>query len=90
LANGGILERCRVKVNLKRIFFYVFYALASSDFKRQKDQQITEKTLAAGFNENESTKHQKVDQMVKIYISATKNKRKVYLSLINKNSRKTR
>ncbi|ALQ48566.1 hypothetical protein ATN83_4457 [Raoultella ornithinolytica] len=26
LANGGILERCRVKVNLKPIFFISFHA----------------------------------------------------------------
>ncbi|AML37044.1 Hypothetical protein EAG7_03301 [Klebsiella aerogenes] len=26
LANGGILERCRVKVNLKQIFLTLFYA----------------------------------------------------------------
>jgi len=28
LANGGILERCRLKVNFSHIFFLVFYATA--------------------------------------------------------------
>jgi hypothetical protein len=49
LANGGILERCRVKVNLKDIF-YLFQAWRVK-LKRQKDQVNHWKTLARRFNE---------------------------------------
>jgi hypothetical protein len=47
LANGGILERCRVKVNLKRIFLIFFTPLFSNTcLNGQKDQQTCWKTLA--------------------------------------------
>jgi hypothetical protein len=52
LANGGILEIWRVKVNLKRIFCLSFASLARVKLKRQKDQvNHCGKRLRARFNE---------------------------------------
>jgi hypothetical protein len=48
LANGGILERCRGKSQLKADIFILLRLAAGMCFKRQKDQQITAENACVG------------------------------------------
>ncbi|HHT1111913.1 TPA: hypothetical protein ACTYBL_003806 [Klebsiella aerogenes] len=52
LANGGILERCQVKVNLKRIFLTLFYVTGAkwAIFTVKRSTNLVEKTLAGEEN----------------------------------------